>query len=50
MYLGRDHVALGPVKEVIASSVLQHLYDLAIEVVRLSGCIFMVSVSRKVER
>jgi len=50
LYLGRTHAALGSVDEVITGPVLSRLYGSEIEVVRLSGRIFVMSSGHDLER
>jgi zinc/manganese transport system ATP-binding protein len=50
LYLGHGKAALGPVDEVITGPVLSRLYGAPIEVVRVSGRIFVMSGAHDVER
>lgn len=50
LYLGRGQAALGTVDEVISGPVLSRLYGSDIDVIRLSGRIFVMSGGHDVER
>ncbi len=50
LYLGQGHAALGSVEEVVTGPVLSRLYGSEIDVVRLSGRIFVMSGDHDVER
>src|SRR6202030_2153648 len=49
LYLGAGHAALGTVDDVITGPVLSRLYRSSIDVVRLSGRIFVMSGEHDVE-
>lgn len=49
LYLGAGHAALGTVDDVITGPVLSRLYGSEIDVVRLSGRIFVMSGEHDVE-
>ena len=49
LYLGAGHAALGTVDDVITGPVLSRLYGSAIDVVRLSGRIFVMSGEHDIE-